>query len=67
MLCLSGERRDGALGIFFAEGFVEEDEVGVAATDRGVRGLEGLEVGLYYTSARVHSTIDRVEYTERLH
>jgi len=38
---------DGALGVFAAESFVEEDEVGEAAADGGVGGLEGAEVGLH--------------------
>lgn len=38
--------RDGALGVLAGEGFVEEDEVGEAAADGGVGGLEGAEVGL---------------------
>ena len=41
------QRRHGTLRIFFAEGFVEEDEVGVAPPHGGVGGLEGPEVGLY--------------------
>lgn len=40
------ERRNGALRIFFLKGFVEEDEVGEAAADGRMRGLEGLEIGL---------------------
>jgi hypothetical protein len=34
------------LGVFFEEGFVEEDEVCEAAADGVVGFLEGLEVGL---------------------
>ena len=40
------ERGNGTGGIFFAEGFVEKDKVGEAATNGEGRFLEGFEVGL---------------------
>jgi hypothetical protein len=45
-LVLVGQRRDGALWVFFGELFPEEDEVCEAASDGELRALEGLVVGL---------------------
>ena len=41
-----GEWGNSTRGIFFGEGFVEEDEVSKATADRDCWRLEGLEIGL---------------------